>query len=112
MATLRLVGVPDLLIERLATRPTTDNRCSRDEGVAALEQWLEKADLLSKLRSLPEEPSVPPLTDLELRRARRGGRSQRPIPPPPALIRAAVSHHRRHLAACPSSSPHISAEGI
>ena len=75
MATLTLSGVPEPLIERLTARAAENGRSVSDEAIAALEQWVETAELLLRIRSFREQLSVPPLTDAELRRMKNAGRA-------------------------------------
>jgi len=75
MNTLKVVKVPEDLIERLTALAAANNRNVSDEAIAALEQWVETAELLARIRSFREQLSVPPLTDAELRRMKNDGRA-------------------------------------
>ncbi len=80
MPTLTIKGLPDPVYERLKAQADAHRRSLNGEIIVCLERAVSAARLdpqawLVKARALRESLSLEPLTDHEVRDARRGGRA-------------------------------------
>ncbi|MFN2317132.1 MAG: Arc family DNA-binding protein [Gemmatimonadales bacterium] len=80
MPTLTIKGLPDPIYERLKAQASAHRRSLNSEIIISLERAVgaarfEPSQWLAEARAFRESLAIEPLTDRELREARRAGRA-------------------------------------